>query len=376
MVGGDERIVTAHDAAVRRTIAWIEDNAAETRMMDAATGRLVRAGGQKAVIATFRHDTSRNLDPQLHTHAVIANMVQGEDGKWRTMANEKLYASKMLIGALYRAELARGLEALGYGTEKTHADGRFEDRRCAPPCHRGVLDTPRGDRGGDGGAGHQRYEDQSPPGGARRPGDPGLTSETSTRKHWRESWRTQAADLRFDVRGIAANAERREAPRAADREALAHAEGLTGSKKTLESAADRAVGWAVAHLSEREAVFSRTNLLTAALAWKPGAVTIGEAEAAVGRLEKGGILHAANLPVPGDSLTTDRAMADERENIALMERGRGRGAAPMRGRAVDKALRNGPLTAGQKEAVKLILSEKDRVVGVQGLCRGAARPPC
>ena len=83
-------------------------------------------------------------------------------------------------------------------------------------------------------------------------------------------------------------------------------------------------------------------------------MTIGEAEVAVGRLEKDGILHAANLPVPGDSLTTDKAVADERETIALMQRGRGRGAAPMRGRAVDKALRNGPLTAGQKEAVKLI----------------------
>ena len=94
--------------------------------IDVVDGRMVRAGKQKAVIATFRHDTSRNLDPQLHTHAVIANMVQGEDGKWRTMANEKLYASKMLIGALYRAELARGLEALGYRVEKTHADGRFE----------------------------------------------------------------------------------------------------------------------------------------------------------------------------------------------------------------------------------------------------------
>ena len=39
---------------------------------------------------------------------------------------------------------------------------------------------------------------------------------------------------------------------------------------------------------------------------------------------------------------------------------------PMRGRAVDKALRNGPLTDGQQAAVKLILSEKDRVIGVQG----------
>ena len=38
----------------------------------------------------------------------------------------------------------------------------------------------------------------------------------------------------------------------------------------------------------------------------------------------------------------------------------------MRARAVDKALRNGPLTAGQKDAVKLILTAKDRTVGVQG----------
>ena len=122
----------------------------------------------------------------------------------------------------------------------------------------------------------------------------------------------------------------------------------------------------MAHLSEREAVFSRTDLLTATLSREPGAVGIGEAEAAVARLEKSGTLLAANHPVPGDSLTTDRAVADERETIALMERGQGRGATPMRGRAVDKALRNGPLTPGQKEAVKLILSEKDRVVGVQG----------
>ena len=125
-VGGDARVVDVHDRAVQATLAWIEGNAAETRTKDPATGRMVREGGQKMVAATFRHDTSRNLDPQLHTHAVIANMVQGEDGKWRSMANEKLYESKMLIGAIYRSELARGLSRLGYGIEKTHADGRFE----------------------------------------------------------------------------------------------------------------------------------------------------------------------------------------------------------------------------------------------------------
>ena len=88
LVGGDEQIVAAHYRAVGKTLGWIERNAIETRMQDRATGAMVRAGGQKMVAATFRHDTSRNLDPQLHTHAVIANMAQGGDGKWRTMADD------------------------------------------------------------------------------------------------------------------------------------------------------------------------------------------------------------------------------------------------------------------------------------------------
>ena len=77
-------------------------------MQDTASGAMVHVGGQKMVAATFRHDTSRNLDPQLHTHAVVANMVLGDDGKWRTMVNDGLYRNKMAIGAVYRSELARG----------------------------------------------------------------------------------------------------------------------------------------------------------------------------------------------------------------------------------------------------------------------------
>ena len=126
MVGGDGRVTAVHDRAVRTTLAWIEKNAVTTRMQDKATGAMVRAGNQKMVAATFRHDASRNLDPQLHTHCVIANMVQGGDGKWRTMVNDGLYRSKMAVGAIYRSELAEGLVRLGYGIERTHADGRFE----------------------------------------------------------------------------------------------------------------------------------------------------------------------------------------------------------------------------------------------------------
>ena len=104
------------DPAHREASAWTGRGAAETRMRDPAAGRLVRVRGQKTVVATFRHDTSRNLDPLLHTHSVIANMLLGADGQWRTMANERLYRSKMLLGALYRSELAGELKELGYGS--------------------------------------------------------------------------------------------------------------------------------------------------------------------------------------------------------------------------------------------------------------------
>ena len=369
LIGGDARIVAAHDAAVGKTLVWIEENIVETRTMDADSGRMVRTGEQKAVIATFRHEVSRNLDPQLHTHAVIANMVQGGDGKWRTMANERLYASKMLIGALYRSELARGLEELGYRVEKTHADGRFEiggaPGRSPVPRHiveafstrRAEIEAAMLAQGLGDTAHDQRLAQRA---------------ALMTRAHkrdvdrdaLRESWQRQASELGFDARGLVDEARHWQA--AHGDPALTHAGQGPEAGTGTTTEADRAAAWAVAHLSEREAVFSRTDLLTATLSREPGAVGIGEAEAAVARLEKSGTLLAANHPVPGDSLTTDRAVADERETIALMERGQGRGATPMRGRAVDKALRNGPLTPGQKEAVKLILSEKDRVVGVQG----------
>ena len=362
LVGGDARVVDAHDRAVARTLDWFEKNVAETRMKDPETGRIVRTGDQKTVIATFRHDTSRNLDPALHTHAAIANMVRGGDGKWRSMANERLYQSKMLLGALYRSELAQGLARLGYGIEKTHADGRFEiagvSREVveAFSTRRAEIEAAVAERGGGETADDQRLAQRA-----------ALMTRAAKRDVDRaalgQSWERQAASLGFDARGLAAEAMSNEAGRDVSPEAKRDTGAASGPPPTL--AAD-AVDWAVAHLSEREAVFARTDLLAAALAHDPGATGIGDVEREVAAREKAGTLHAARLPGAGELLTTDRAVADERETVALMQAGERRGAVPMRARAVDKALRGGPLTAGQKEAVKLILSSGDRTVGVQG----------
>ena len=370
LVGGDARVADAHGRAVERTLAWVEERAVETRMKHPDGGRMIRPGDQKAVIATFTHETSRNLDPQLHTHAVIANMVQGEDGKWRTMANEKLYSSKMLIGALYRGELARELTSLGYGIEKTHADGRFEiagvSREVidAFSTRRAEIEAAMDGRGLGTPAENQRAAQRAAlmTRAAKRDVD---------RTELREMWRHQADGLGFDARALTADAveKSQDAPgkdRGVGRDDAPAIRQADLFDLPPQSPADAAMAWAVEHLSEREAVFAKTDLLAAALAWKPGSVTVGEAEAAVARLEKVGALHACGLPAWGESLTTDKAVADEKETVALMERGQGAARPVMRSWIAGPLLHNGRLTIGQKEAVKTILSSKDRVVGVQG----------
>ena len=270
LIGGDARIVDAHDRAVRTTLGWVEQHAAETRMRDPATGRMVRALGQRMVAATFRHDTSRNLDPQLHTHAVIANMLQGPDGRWRTMANERLYASKMLIGTLYRAELARGLARLGYRLEKTHADGRFElggvsrDVVEAFSTRRAAIEAAMAGREADTPADRQRLAERA-----------ALITRACKRDvdkaTLRDTWARQAAALGLDAPALVAAARERAAGRDVGRAGKDASEGAgVEQEKHTEPArdtpADRAVAWGVAHLAEREAVFSRNALLAAALA--------------------------------------------------------------------------------------------------------------
>ena len=323
LVGGDARVVGAHDRAVARTLAWFEKNVAETRMKDPETGRVGRTGDQKTVIATFRHDTSRNLDPALHTHSVIANMVRGADGKWRSMANERLYESKMLLGALYRNELARGLSRLGYAIEKTHADGRFEIAGVsrtvieAFSTRRAEIEAAVAERGGGATADDQRLAQRAAlmTRAAKRDVD---------REALRESWLNQAAGLGFDAPGLAAQA--REAGReaagesgrgtAADREAgpaSGPAETGAAAREDARGPAAQAVDWAVAHLSEREAVFARTDLLTAALAFDPGGADIAAVERELAARETAGTLHPARLPGAEGLLTTDRASPTRRK---------------------------------------------------------------
>ena len=154
------------------------------------------------------------------------------------------------------------------------------------------------------------------------------------REALRENWEKQAGDLGFDARALTAEAIAKGAVspdmgRVPVRE-TSHAYAAGEPHQVPQTAAGQAVAWAVAHLSEREAMFARTDLFATALAWRPGAVTMAAAEREVAALEKAGKLHPAVLAVPGGVFTTDKAVADERETISLMQTGQGRGAGTRR----------------------------------------------
>jgi len=77
-----ERLAAAHEAALQQTLEVMEEKYLRTRAGSAGVAQLTTRG---AVAAKFDHWNSRALDPHLHTHVLIANRVQGVDGKWRTI---------------------------------------------------------------------------------------------------------------------------------------------------------------------------------------------------------------------------------------------------------------------------------------------------
>jgi conjugative relaxase-like TrwC/TraI family protein len=111
---GNEKVRTeiesAQKNALQRTVAYMEQHLARSR---------VGKGGQdevpaRLVIATFPHSTSRALDPHCHFHCLVLNVGVGPDGRTRTILSHPFYQNKMLLGALFRAQLAYELvERLG-----------------------------------------------------------------------------------------------------------------------------------------------------------------------------------------------------------------------------------------------------------------------
>ncbi len=115
IVGGDERLVAAHETAVREALEEAEKYSA-TRVRLAGLNENRTTGNW--IIAAYTHDTSRELDPQLHTHAVAANLTyDGTEGRWKALQASGPYERRSYLTEVYRNTLAHEVRALGYEIE-------------------------------------------------------------------------------------------------------------------------------------------------------------------------------------------------------------------------------------------------------------------
>ena len=111
----------AHDKAVKTALEYLQSEHAFTRRGKAGVTR----EAAKLVVALYEHGTSRALDPQMHTHALVMNVGVRADGTTGTILSKPFYEAKMTAGALYRAEFASLLQHLGLAVERDGSSFRI-----------------------------------------------------------------------------------------------------------------------------------------------------------------------------------------------------------------------------------------------------------
>ena len=244
LVNGDTRLIAAHDAAVRTALAHVEKHAIVTRQRGPDGGYEWRHGDM--VAAVFRHSTSREQDPQLHSHTVVANTTRDpQTGQWRAIDSRELFRAQREAGAIYTSELASAARELGYEVEwKLNAEGHPQfELTAVPEVVRGHFSSRS-----------QQVEAELE---AR-----GLDRESASPDAKQTAALTTRADKEIVDHGVLAARWRDEARALGlgydpDREPPARAWLDPAAQR---DAAEAAVKQAAAHLSERDARFSSRAL--------------------------------------------------------------------------------------------------------------------
>jgi conjugative relaxase-like TrwC/TraI family protein len=394
LVGGDKRILDAYAAAVRETLAWAEKNLAETRMEVRGRERVVSTGN--FVIGLFQHDTNRNQEPNAHLHAVVANVTQGPDGKWRALRNDKLWEHNTLLNAMTMARFRLSVEKLGYEVGEFGKHGNFE-AVGVPKAIRDAFSSRRAEI-------LDRLAGMEGKGLAARNVANLMTRAEKGRIEDRAAlvreWKEAAATLGFNPTSVIARANARAvedlgavpgiastvrslvdrgralAASFAERLGLRDGDPLVPANlrdRTPEQiAAVHAVASAIRHLGEREAAFSRAEIYRTALGFALPA-PLSEIERRVDQLLKQGHL-LKGKGADRDLVTTRDAIGLEQRIIAAVESGRGAApaivAAEVAGERLQalSQLRYGmTLNAGQEGAGRLLLGSHNRIVAIQGI---------
>jgi conjugative relaxase-like TrwC/TraI family protein len=348
LVGGDERVREAHRESVRVALNELE------KYTQARIGNVhAPETTGKFVAATFEHDTARPVDgyaaPQLHTHAVIFNVTERDNGQTRALQPQELFASQRYATSVYRSELSMRLQGLGYELERgKHGQPEIkgytkEYLEASSPRREQIKDHLR-EMGIDGAGAAQVA--------AHRTRD---SKELLSPGEVLERHRELAAQYGHQADKVVAEARAPEQRHVYE----------------PDRTAQQAVTYARDHLFERSAVLDRRDLLEAALNRGMGETTYAHIRQEFEQRAARGEFRTVDHGGGGQQYTTATMLRMEREIITRMQEGNHRGVNdPM---LVDARIRiatedrHSELNASQRQVVDQVFLSREKIVGLDGV---------
>ena len=353
LVGGDDRVREAHRESVRAALQELE------RYTQARIGNVhAPETTGKFIAATFEHDTARPVDgyaaPQLHTHAVIFNMTERENGlengkQMRALQPHEMFVSQRYVTAVYRSELALRLEKLGYELERgKHGQPEIkgytkEYLEASSPRREQIKDHLR-EQGIDGAAAAQIAAHHT------RDRKELLSPGEVLQRH-----RELAAQYGHQADRVVAQARQ-------------HGQYQMPEP---EVQAKQAVTWARDHVFERSAVQDRRAILETALVRGMGETTYAQVRQEFERRIEAGEFREVSHVGAGRQYTTAVMVRMEREIVGRMQEGNRRDysdpmlVSPQVRIATED--RHPELNASQRQAVDEIFLSREKVVGLDGI---------
>jgi conjugative relaxase-like TrwC/TraI family protein len=338
LIQKDKRVIQAHDQAVTTALNVLENRYAQTRVRR-GPNRRDRVQTGNIIAATFRHETSREQDPQLHTHCVIINATQLAGGRWQSMANEEVLNNQKLLGEIYQNELAVQLRSLGYEIEP-QGNGVFECKGYDKP----LLEL--------------------------------FSTRTQQIEKYIERWEASLKETggkplhakQKKQATLATRLRKKTVPREVllegwHRAIASHEIHLPPPPQTerieTQNQAPIAAVAGVSHAAERESVFKREKAERFALEHHLGEQSFAELQTA---------MTAAGMLAAKERFTTEGAIARELDTIAIMNSGQGQVDAianPIEVMQLTTA--ETTLTIGQYKAILETASSRDQFMAWQGV---------
>jgi conjugative relaxase-like TrwC/TraI family protein len=344
----------AHDDAVREAIGYLERHATWTRRGDAGKHRI---RGEGLTVAAFRHRTSRAGDPQLHTHAVVANSTVS-DGRATALDGRALYAHARTAGFLYQAALRKNLtETLGVEWDPVRngvAEISGIDEQVLKHFSRRSQEIA---------------EQLARTGGRSRRAREVAALDTRRSKDYnvptnrlREEWRARASELGLDQHTLDLVLSRRAPGRATEPDLAATAEGMAAPGGVTESAStfdrrDVLRDWAEGH--REGASVDRLEALADRWLASPHAIQLERGDK---REHLGGARHSTPEMLAVEDRIITHAVARRASGVAQIERA-----------AIDEVLARRAGSAGEQAAMARSLTTSGDGVQVVRAAAGTGK---